>query len=81
MDPKCTAFHFYLLDPGAKDNCWIWTQEGYSGNGKERAFCWVKENMDHVVTDDEYDIDKKADIAHRKKIDLKHKEKMEKEVC
>ena len=42
LDPKCTAFHFYLLDPGAKDNCWIWTHEGYSGNDREKAFCWVK---------------------------------------
>lgn len=42
-DPKCTAFHYYLLDPGAPTNCWLWTTDGYSGNGSEKAYCFVKD--------------------------------------
>lgn len=37
------AFHFYLLDPGHYNNCWIWTKPGYSGNGSHKAYCYVKD--------------------------------------
>jgi len=42
-DPECTAFHFYLLDPGAYNNCWIWTASGYSPDGSDKAYCYTKE--------------------------------------
>ena len=42
-DPNCTAFHFYLLDPGHYNNCWIWTASGYFPNGSHRAYCYVKD--------------------------------------
>lgn len=41
-DRKCTAFHFYLLDPGHYNNCWIWTATGYVANGSTKAYCFVK---------------------------------------
>lgn len=44
-DPKCTAFHFYLLDPGSFNNCWIWTAEDYRANGSDKAFCYIKKDM------------------------------------
>ena len=42
-DASCTAFHFYLLDPGAYNNCWIWTVEGYTPNGSDKAYCYLKQ--------------------------------------
>lgn len=33
-DANCDAFHFWLLDPGAKDNCWIWSGDYVKGNGQ-----------------------------------------------
>lgn len=41
-NPDCKAFHYYLLDPRGYTNCWLWTQEGYAGNGSEKAFCFIK---------------------------------------
>ena len=41
-DPKCYAFHYYLLDPFGVTNCWIWTKSGYSNNGENTAYCFVK---------------------------------------
>jgi len=41
-DPRCTAFHFYILDPGHYNNCWIWTNKGYTPSGSKNAYCFVK---------------------------------------
>lgn len=49
-DENCTAFHFYLLDPGHYNNCWIWTTSGYSGNGSHKAYCFIKDK-DFVLTE------------------------------
>jgi len=31
-----------LLDPGHYNNCWIWTKPGYSPNGSNKAYCFVR---------------------------------------
>jgi len=54
-DPECRAFHFYLLDPKGYTNCWIWTKDGYSGNGSEKAFCFVKN--DEAKNNSESDVE------------------------
>jgi len=42
-DPTCKGFQFYLLDPGANDNCMIWTfNDGYTGNGSPTSRCFMK---------------------------------------
>lgn len=41
-DVRCTAFHYYLLDPGALDNCYIWTASGYAGNDSRSSKCYTK---------------------------------------
>ena len=52
-DIRCTAFHFYLLDPGAYNNCWIWTANDYIPNGSDRAYCYVKEKNFLLEASDE----------------------------
>lgn len=42
-DTLCTAFHFYTLDPGAFDNCNIWTASGYTGNDSRSSICYTKD--------------------------------------
>lgn len=32
----------YLLDPGAYNNCWIWTEPFYVANGSDKAYCYTK---------------------------------------
>merc|ERR1712050_778417 len=41
-DDECAGFQFYQNDPGAIDNCNIWTSEGYSGNGSSTSKCYMK---------------------------------------
>lgn len=56
-DPRCTAFHFYMLDPGHYNNCWIWTEPGYTANGSSKAYCFVK-NKDAApvpISEDPFD--------------------------
>lgn len=43
-DPMCTAFHYYILDPGALDNCNIWTATGYTGNDSRSSICYTKDD-------------------------------------
>jgi len=31
-----------MLDPGHYNNCWIWTEKGYTANGSTKAYCFVK---------------------------------------
>lgn len=53
-DVNCTAFHFYLLDPGAFNNCWIWIESGYTPNGSDKAYCYTKnENFQLNESDQE----------------------------
>ena len=42
QDTRCTAFHYYHLDPGALDNCNIWTATGYTGNDSKSSKCYTK---------------------------------------
>jgi len=51
-DENCTAFHFYLLDPGHYNNCWIWTEPDYTPNGSHKAYCYVKDK-DYVLSEDD----------------------------
>lgn len=52
-DPNCHSFHYYLLDPYGVTNCWIWTAEGYSNNGSNKAYCFVKTNVEEIDEADE----------------------------
>lgn len=56
-DRRCTAFHFYMLDPGHYNNCWIWTEAGYTPNGSTKAYCFVKnKNVSPVpISEDPFD--------------------------
>jgi len=68
-DPKCTAFHFYLLDPGAPNNCWIWTKDYYIPNGSDKAYCFVKKDL--AVTEEwiedttAFDVAREAEEAEK----------------
>merc|ERR1711990_1307025 len=44
-DTLCTAFHWYNLDPGALDNCNIWTASGYTGNDSRSSTCCTKNTI------------------------------------
>lgn len=41
-DIECVAWQFYQRDPGAYDNCNIWTGPGYTGNGAVSSKCYLK---------------------------------------
>jgi len=45
---NCSAFHFYLLDPGAPNNCWAWTKDYYIADGSDKAYCFVKQDPNIV---------------------------------
>lgn len=66
-DSDCVAFHFYLLDPGAYNNCWIWTVDGYLANGSDKAYCHVKRddfvldpNADYGEIDEAWDAEQEG---------------------
>jgi len=67
-NPKCTAFHYYLLDPLGQTNCWIWTKEGYEANGSTKAYCFVKkdnkDDSDEVSDDDDNNAEEGIDKNH-----------------
>jgi len=46
-----------MLDPGHYNNCWIWTEVGYSPNGSTKAYCFVKnKNASSVpISEDPFD--------------------------
>lgn len=41
-DNECKGFQYYQNDPGAYDNCNIWTSTGYLGNGSKTSKCYMK---------------------------------------
>lgn len=64
-DPNCRAFHYYLLDPGAFNNCWIWTEVGYGPNGSDKAYCYLKKDGlkdEEDVLEDTIDSKKEAQL-------------------
>jgi len=60
-----------LLDPGAPNNCWIWTKDYYVPEGSDKAYCWVKKDLKIVEEwkDDEkiFNVAKEAEEAEKDK--------------
>jgi hypothetical protein len=47
-----------LLDPvRTYDNCWIWTGENYIPNGSDKAYCYVKQDMNLKPKEKEEEIE------------------------